>query len=142
VTLRRLRRDVGRFKKAVLIDLNFEDAMSQQTTTRFHKRRIFVIAGAALLLAVIIIIVARTGRTSSDDHVYSVDEAIAKRTKLNGKHITIQGYSIPIYETTLKLCQPERCDCNRIWSDMLYLVSADTYATRRSGQIDKEQAIA
>ena len=106
--------------------------MSVQSANRFPKRRIIIIAAAIVLLLGVIVILNQNGR------VYTVSEALAKRTELNGQRITVKGYSLIVYELTTQLCEPQRCDCNQSGSRYFVLVDADTFAANQQGPINTE----
>ena len=109
--------------------------MSVQSANRFPKRWIIIIAAAIVLLLGMIVILNQNGR------VYTVSEALARRTELNGQRITVRGYSLLVYELTLQLCQPQRCDCNQSGSRYFVLVDADTFAANQQGPINTELLI-
>ena len=108
--------------------------MSMQPISRFPKRWISIVVAMALLLGTIAIL-------SQYRRVYTVPEASARGTELNGQRITVRGFSLFEYEQTLQLCQPKRCDCNQTSSRQLVLVDADTFAASQRGQINTEQVI-
>ena len=110
--------------------------MSVQSVSRFPKKWIItiIIAAMVLLLGTIAIL-------SQNRRVYTVSEALAKRTELNGQRITVRGYSLLVYELTTQLCQPQRCDCNQSGSRYFILVDADTFAANQQGPITTELLI-
>ena len=87
-----------------------------------------------LLLGTIVIL-------NQNRRVYTVSEALARRTELNGERITVRGYSLLVYELTTQLCQPQRCDCNQSGSRYFVLVDADTFAANQQGPITTELLI-
>jgi len=109
--------------------------MSVQSVSRFPKRWIIIIAAAMVLLLGVIVILNQNRR------VYTVPEALAKRTELNGQRITVRGYSLLEYALTEQLCQPRRCDCNESGSGYLVLVDADTFAANQQGSISTDLLI-
>ena len=113
--------------------------MSVQSVSSFPKRWIILVVVMALLLATIAIL--SQYRAAPSDHVYTVSEALTKRTELNGQRITVRGYSLFEYAQTLLLCQPRRCDCNQTYTRYLLLVDADTIAASQLGPINTEQLI-
>jgi len=109
--------------------------MSVQPINRFPQRWIIIIAAAMVILLGVIVILNQNHR------VYTVSEALARRTELNGQRITIRGYSLLVYEITTQLCQPERCDCNQSGSGYFVLVDADTFAASQQGPINTDVLI-
>ena len=108
--------------------------MSVQSVSRFPKRWILILAAMALLLVAIPIL-------TQYRRVYTVSEALAKRTELNGQWITVRGYSLLEYALTEQLCQPRRCDCNQSGSRYFVLVDADAFAANQQGPITTELLI-
>ena len=108
--------------------------MSAQSVNRPPIRWIMLIATLILLLGTIAIL-------SQYPRVYTVSEALAKRTELNGQRITVRGYSLIVYELPTQLCQPRRCDCNQSGSRYFVLVDADTFAASQHGSINTELLI-
>ena len=109
--------------------------MSVQSVSRFPKKWIIIIVAAMVLLLGVIVILNQNRR------VYTVSEALAKRTELNGQRITVRGYSLLVYELTTQLCQPQRCDCNQSGSRYFILVDADTFAANQQGLVNTELLI-
>ena len=109
--------------------------MSVQPVNRFPKRWIIVIAAAIVLLLGVIVMLNQSRR------VYTVSQALARRTELNGQRITVRGYSLLVYELTTQLCEPQRCDCNWSGSRYFVLVDADTFAANQQGPINTELLI-
>jgi len=105
--------------------------MSVQSVNRPPIRWITLIAALILLLGMIAIL-------SQYPRVYTVSEALAMRTELNGQRITVRGYSLIVYELTTQLCEPQRCDCNQSGSRYFVLVDADTFAVRQQGPVNTE----
>jgi hypothetical protein len=108
--------------------------MSVKAVSRFPKRWIITVAAIILLLGTIAIL-------SQYRRVYTVSDALAKRIELNGRMITVRGYSLFFYELTTQLCQPQRCDCNQSSSSHFVLVDGDTFAARQQGPINTELLI-
>src|SRR3972149_8856018 len=106
--------------------------MSMQSVSRFPKKWIIIIVAAMVLLLGGIVILNQNRR------VYTVSEALAQRTELNGQRITVRGYSLLVYELTTQLCQPPRCDCNQSGSSYFVLVDADAFAANQQGPITTE----
>lgn len=100
--------------------------MPVQSVNRLSIRWIMLIATLILLLGTIVI-------WSQHRRVYTVSEALAKRTELNGQRITVRGYSLIVYELTTQLCEPRRCDCNQSGSRYFVLVDDRTFAARQQG---------
>ena len=109
--------------------------MSVQSVGRFPKIWITIIVAAMVLLLGTIAILSQYPR------VYTVSEALAKRTELNGQRISVRGYSLIVYELTTQLCEPQRCDCNQSGSRYFVLVDADTFAASQQGPVNTEVLI-
>jgi hypothetical protein len=92
-----------------------------------HRRWIIATAGGLLLLAILVIVLVQTGVIATG-RVYTVDEAVAKRALLNGRTITLRGYSVFTPISSMQLCDPPRCDCNESLAYGFWLISEDTLA--------------
>ncbi len=67
-------------------------------------------------------------------HYFTVAQAWAQRNDLRGLPVTIRGYARPMWEQTLVLCRPKRCDCNTTGARTLWL--ADEGDAKRAVAID------
>ena len=56
----------------------------------------------------------------------TVSEALQRAESLDGKQVRVRGYGFFIINTTLLICPPERCDCNRT-SGVLVLLEEELY---------------
>jgi len=92
-----------------------------------NRRLILAIAGCVLLSVVLVIVLVQTGVIATG-HVYTVDEVLAMRTLLNGRTLTLSGYSVFTPITSMQLCDPPRCDCNESLAEGFWLISEDTLA--------------
>ena len=101
--------------------------MSAQLIFHSRRRLILVTAGGVVLFAILVIALVQTGIISTG-HVYTVDEALRMRALLNGRTITLRGFSIFTPLSTMQLCDPPRCDCNESLSNELWLINEDTLA--------------
>jgi len=108
--------------------------MPMQSVNRPPIRWIMIVTTLILLLGTITLL-------SQNRRVYTVSEALARRTELDGQRITVRGYSLIVYELTTQLCEPRRCDCNQSGSRYFVLVDADTFAARQQGPVNTEVLI-
>ena len=81
----------------------------------------------SIATSVLVIILLQTGLLSTR-HIYTVEEALAKLNRLNGRTITIRGYSIFTPLQSMQLCNPPRCNCNQSIANGFWLISEDTLA--------------
>ncbi len=57
-------------------------------------------------------------------HYLTVAQAWARRNDLRGLPVILRGYSRPMWQQTLQLCRPKRCDCNTTGARTLWLVDS------------------
>lgn len=82
----------------------------------------------AIAFGVIVLVVIGIGVYFALQPRYlTVSEVWDRRNELKRQRITVRGYSNFIYQVTLQLCVPKRCDCNQSRATQTWLVDKDTF---------------